>query len=157
MKITLLLNGKTDKAFVKDAIELYEGRLKKYMPFEIKVVPPPRKAQNLSPAEYMEKEARLTEKYLQPADYVILLDEKGKSMNSVKFAEYLQEKMNRGLKNLVVVVGGHYGFPKSLKQKAHGMVSLSPMTFSHQVIRVMFMEQLYRAMTILNNEPYHNE
>jgi len=157
MKITLLLNGKTDKEFVKEAIELYQGRLKKYIPFDIKVIPPPKKTQNLSPEKYMEKEARLIEKYLQPSDYVVLLDEKGKSMNSVKFAEYLQEKMNRGLKNLVFVAGGHFGFHKSLKQKAHGMVSLSPMTFSHQVIRVMFMEQLYRAMTILNNEPYHNE
>lgn len=157
MKITLLLNGRTDKAFVKDAIELYEGRLKKYVPFEIKVVPPPKKAHNLNPEQYMEKEARMIEKHLHPSDHVILLDEKGKSMNSVKFAEYLQEKMNRGLKNLVFVVGGHYGFSKTFRQKAHGTISFSPMTFSHQVIRVMFMEQLYRAMTILNNEPYHNE
>lgn len=157
MKITLLLNGKTDKNFVREAIDLYKERMKKYVPFEIKVIPPPKKSKNLPEEQYKQEEARLIEKFIQPADHLVLLDEKGKSMNSKKFAGFIQEKMNHGVKNLIFVVGGHYGFPDTLKQKARGLVSLSEMTFSHQVVRVMFMEQLYRSMTILHNEPYHNE
>lgn len=157
MKITLLLNGKTDRNFIREAIDLYAERMKKYVPFEIKVIPPPKKSKNLSEEQYKQEEAKLIEKFFQASDYLILLDEKGKAMNSRKFAEFIQDKMNHGVKNLVFVIGGHYGFPESIKGKAHGLFSLSEMTFSHQVVRVMFMEQIYRAMTILNNEPYHNE
>ena len=157
MKITLLLNGKTDKNFVWEAIDLYTERMKKYIPFEIKVIPPPKKSKNLTEAQYKQKEAELTEKFILSSDYVVLLDEKGKSMTSKKFAGFIQEKMNRGIKNLVFIVGGHYGFSDERKRESDELLALSKMTFSHQVVRVMFMEQLYRSMTILNNEPYHNE
>ncbi len=157
MKITLLLNGKTDKSFVREAIDLYKERMRKYVPFEIEVVPPPKKSKNLSASQYKQKETELIEKFIQSSDHLILLDEKGKTMTSKKFAGFIQEKMNQGVKNLVFVVGGHYGFSDSIKKKANGLISLSEMTFSHQVVRIMFMEQIYRAMTILNNEPYHNE
>lgn len=157
MKITLLLNGKTDKAFVKEGMAMYESRIKKSVPFDIKTTAAPKNTKSLSANQYRQKETAMIQKYVQPSDHIILLDENGRSLDSKKFATFLQHKMNRRLKNLVFIVGGPYGFSAEMKAKAHGTVSLSDMTFSHQVIRILLTEQIYRAMTILNNEPYHNE
>lgn len=157
MKITLLLNGKTDKAFIREGMAMYESRIKRYVPFEIKAIASPKNTKSLTAEQYRNKETAMMQKHIQPSDHIILLDEKGQNLDSKKFATFLQQKMNRSLKNLVFVVGGPYGFSGEMQAKAHGKISLSEMTFSHQVVRILLTEQLYRAMTILNNEPYHNE
>jgi len=157
MKITFLLNGKTDKKYVEDGIDVFHKRMKRYLPFQIITIPALKNTKSLSPSQQKDKEAELMMKQFQPGDHIILLDEKGKEYSSKQFADNIQKHMNSGIKNLIFVVGGPYGFSDSIKQKANGKISLSQMTFSHQIIRVIFMEQLYRAMTILKNEPYHNE
>lgn len=157
MKIALIVIGKTDAAYFEAALKEYTGRLAHYLPFELVVIPDIKNARNLSEPQQKEKEGELLLKYLQPADYVVLLDEKGKEFTSVEFAGYLEKKMHTVGKRLVFVIGGPYGFPEAVYRIAAERISLSKMTFSHQMIRVIFAEQLYRALTILNNEPYHHE
>ncbi|MEA3504395.1 MAG: 23S rRNA (pseudouridine(1915)-N(3))-methyltransferase RlmH [Bacteroidota bacterium] len=157
MKITFLLNGKTDKKYVEEGINIFDKRIKRYLPFQIITIPALKNTKSLSPHQQKEKESELMLKHFNAGDHIILLDEKGKEYSSIQFADSIQKQMNSGIKNLVFVVGGPYGFSDTIKQKANGKISLSRMTFSHQLIRVIFMEQLYRAMTILKNEPYHNE
>jgi len=157
MKITLLVIGKTDKPFVNVGLEVFSKRLNRYLPFEIREIKDLKNTSNLSSKEQKQKETSLLQKYLKPGDHLVLLDEKGKEFTSVGFASFVQGKMNMGIKNLVFVVGGPYGFSEEIKKQASGKIALSKMTFSHQLIRLIFAEQLYRAMTILNNEPYHNE
>lgn len=157
MKILVLAIGKTDEQWVQEALLKYSRRLQHYLPFEFEVIPDLKNTKNLSEAQQKEKEGSLILKKLNPTDKVVLLDEKGKEYRSVEFAKHLQQQMNSGVKRLVFIIGGPYGFSPELYAKAQGKLALSKMTFSHQMIRPFFVEQLYRAMTILKNEPYHHE
>jgi len=156
MKITLLVVGKTDKEFVKMGISEYQNRLIHYLPFEIKVIPDVKKGRKVNQQQQKEKEGELILSQVKAGDLLILLDEGGKEFTSVDFSRFVEQKMVTGVKNLIFVIGGPYGFSSSVYQKAQGKVSLSRMTFSHQMIRMIFIEQLYRAMTILKGEPYHH-
>lgn len=157
MKINLLVVGKsTDKNLIS-LQEEYQNRLKYYIPFEMVVIPELKNTKNMSVGEQMEKEADLILKNIENGDEVILLDEKGKQFTSVGFAAFLEKKMLASHKRIIFVVGGPYGFSERVYQRANGKISLSTMTFSHQMIRVIFVEQVYRAMTILKGEPYHHE
>lgn len=157
MKIALVVIGKTDAGYFVDAINEYKNRLVHYIPFEMEVLPDIKNAKNLSEPQQKEKEGELILKALQAGDYLVLLDEKGKDFTSVQFASYLEKKMHVIPRRLVFVVGGPYGFSEAVYKTASEKISLSKMTFSHQMIRLIFVEQIYRAMTILNNEPYHHE
>ena len=157
MKITLLVVGKSTNAHLIKLQEEYQNRLKFYIPFEMTIVPELKNTKNLSINEQLEKEADLIIKQLEYSDEVILLDEKGKQFTSVGFSDFIAKKMLASHKRMVFVVGGPYGFSDRVYQRANGKISLSAMTFSHQMIRVIFVEQLYRAMTILKGEPYHHE
>lgn len=157
MKIKLLVIGKTDDKHLNELILSYQKRLRHYIKFELDVIPYIKNAKNLSHYQQKEKEGEQILNKLQPGDQLILLDEKGQEFRSVEFADWLQKKMNSGTKQLVMVVGGPYGFSETVYQKAIGKISLSKMTFSHQMIRLFIVEQLYRGFTILKNEPYHHE
>ncbi|NJB83881.1 23S rRNA (pseudouridine(1915)-N(3))-methyltransferase RlmH [Wenyingzhuangia aestuarii] len=157
MKIRLLAIGKTDDKNLLQLIENYQNRLKHYIKFELDIIPDIKNVKNLSESQQKEKEGELILKKLQPTDVLILLDEKGKDFRSVGFADYLQKKMNAGIKELVFVIGGPYGFSDTVYKAAKGKISLSKMTFSHQMIRLFMVEQIYRGFTILKNEPYHHE
>jgi len=157
MKIKLLAIGKTDDKNLQTLIEVYQNRLKHYINFELEVIPDIKNIKNLSESEQKEKEGELILKKLTPTAILILLDEKGKEYRSVDFSNYLQKKMNSGVKQLVFVIGGPYGFSEAIYKKSTGKISLSKMTFSHQMIRLFVVEQIYRAFTILKNEPYHHE
>jgi 23S rRNA (pseudouridine1915-N3)-methyltransferase len=157
MKIVLLTIGKTSERYLLDGIQHYQNRLKYYMPFEIIEIPNIKKAQNLSKTELKRKEGLLITQYIQSSDYIILLDDKGKTSSSLEFAQKLESWLNSGKKRLLFVVGGAYGFSDEIYSKAPEKCSLSKMTFSHQMVRLFFAEQLYRAFTILKNEPYHHE
>lgn len=156
MTIKLLVVGKTESKELESLITEYAHRLKHYIKFEILTLPQLKNTKNLSEKEQKTKEGELILKQVENSDYLVLLDENGKQFTSVDFAEYLQKKMNSGLKNLVFVIGGPYGFDQTVKDRSDTGVSLSKMTFSHQMVRVFFVEQLYRAFTILRNEPYHH-
>ena len=157
MKIKLLAIGKTDDKNLQQLISNYENRLKHYVKFELQILPDIKNVKNLSEAQQKEKEGELILKQLQPTDQLVVLDEKGKDFRSKEFASYLQKKMNSGIKQLVFVIGGPYGFSDAVYKKSQGKVSFSKMTFSHQMIRLFVVEQLYRGFTILKNEPYHHE
>jgi 23S rRNA (pseudouridine1915-N3)-methyltransferase len=157
MKITLLTVGKTTNPNLVTLQDEYQNRLKFYIPFEMVVIPELKNTKNLSIAEQQEKEADLILKQLDTSDEVVLLDDKGKQFTSMGFSEYISKKMLASHKRMVFVVGGPYGFSERVYNRANGKVSLSAMTFSHQMIRLIFIEQLYRAMTILKGEPYHHE
>ncbi len=157
MKTVLIVVGKTtDKHFIA-AIEEYVTRINHYIPFSIEVVPELKGTKNLSENEQKEREAELIRKSLQPGDFIVLLDEHGKERRSIEFAQWLQKKISAAPRRLVFLVGGPYGFASSIHQLAAEEISLSQMTLSHQMIRLLFAEQIYRAMTILNGEPYHHE
>lgn len=157
MKISLIVIGKTDASYFVDAINEYKNRLVHYIPFEMEIIPDIKNVKNLREEQQKEKEGELILKMLQPGDYLVLLDEHGKSFSSMEFATYLERKMHVVSKRLVFVIGGPYGFSEAVYKAASEKISLSKMTFSHQMIRLIFVEQIYRAMTILNNEPYHHE
>lgn len=157
MKVAFVVIGKTDSPYFSEAIREYQNRLGHYIPFEMQVLPDIKNVRNLSESQQKEKEGELILKALQPGDYLVLLDEKGKEFTSMQFAAYIEKKTHTVSRRLVFVVGGPYGFSESVYKAASEKISLSKMTFSHQMIRVIFLEQLYRAMTILNNEPYHHE
>jgi len=156
MKIKLLAIGKTDNKHLKLFMDEYIKRIGFYISFEMQVIPDLKKTKSLSETQQKEKEGEFLLKQIDLTDEVILLDENGKSYTSVGFSEVLQKKMNSGIKNLVFIIGGPYGFSEALYQRANGKLSLSAMTFSHQMVRLFFVEQLYRAFTILKNEPYHH-
>lgn len=156
MTIKLIAIGKTDSKALQQLISGYENRLQHYIKFELEIVPDIKNVKNLSEAQQKEKEGELILKKLSNTDVLILLDENGKQLNSVAFSNYLQKKMNSGMKQLVFVIGGPYGFSPSVYEKSQGQLSLSKMTFSHQMVRLFMVEQLYRAFTILRNEPYHH-
>ncbi len=157
MKIKLLAIGKTDDKNLQVLIATYEKRLKHYIKFESEFIPDIKNVKNLSQKEQKEKEGDLILKKVSPTDQIILLDEKGKEFSSMEFSKFLQKKMNSCIKQIVLVIGGPYGFSDKVYQKASGKISLSKMTFSHQMIRLFVVEQIYRAFTILKNEPYHHE
>ncbi|MFN3641285.1 MAG: 23S rRNA (pseudouridine(1915)-N(3))-methyltransferase RlmH, partial [Flavobacterium sp.] len=140
----------------QELITVYENRLSHYIKFDLEIIPDLKDAKNLSEEQQKSKEGQLILQKLNTGDHLILLDENGKNFSSEAFSEFLQKKMNSGLKTLVFVIGGPYGFSEEIYQKADGKISLSAMTFSHQMIRLFFVEQLYRAFTILRNEPYHH-
>jgi 23S rRNA (pseudouridine1915-N3)-methyltransferase len=157
MNIKLILTGKTNNGFVNEGFVEYEKRLKHYIRFEICVIPELKNTKSLSFAEQKEKEADLQLKALDKCDHIVLLDDKGKEFTSTAFADFLNRRMNAGTKTLAFVIGGPYGFSERIYHIASEKISLSRMTFSHQIVRVLFAEQLYRAFTIINNEPYHHE
>jgi len=156
MEIQLICIGKTDDPNLQKLISNYENRLKHYIKFTILVIPDIKDAKNLSKEQQKNKEGELIENQIRISDVVVLLDENGKEFSSVGFSEYLNKKMSSGCKRLIFIIGGPYGFSKTLQQKYKAKISLSQMTFSHQMIRLFFVEQLYRANTILKNEPYHH-
>lgn len=157
MNIKLLAIGKTDNKNLQTLIEEYTKRLSFYIKFDLEVIPDIKNVKNLSENQQKEKEGELILSKLSATDQLILLDENGKSFSSVGFSDYLQKKMNAGIKTLVFVIGGPYGFSEEVYQKSQGKISLSEMTFSHQMVRLFFIEQLYRGFTILKNEPYHHQ
>ena len=157
MNIKLLVISKTDIPYLQEGIDIYAKRLKHYVNFELEVIPALRDQKGASSDEIKEREAALLLKRLEGADRIVLLDEHGKEHTSVGFSEFLQKQMNSGVRTLVFVVGGAFGFAPSVYKVAHDKLSLSQMTFNHQMVRLFFVEQLYRAFTILKHEPYHNE
>lgn len=156
MTIKLLAIGKTDNKQLQTLIDDYKKRLGFYIKFDLVTIPDIKNVKNLSEAQQKQKEGELILKQLKPTDALVLLDENGKQMDSVGFSQYLQKHMNSGIKQLVFVIGGPYGFSQDVYSKARGKLSLSKMTFSHQMVRLFFIEQLYRGYTILRNEPYHH-
>ncbi|GMQ25756.1 23S rRNA (pseudouridine(1915)-N(3))-methyltransferase RlmH [Algoriphagus sp. oki45] len=157
MQIKLIAIGKTDQAALQNLEKDYSTRLGYYVRFDFEQIPDLKNTKSLSEASQKEKEGELILKKIQASDEVILLDEKGKSFTSEEFADFLQKKMNSGLRQLIFVIGGPYGFSDAVYARANGKMALSKMTFSHQMIRPFFIEQLYRGMTILRNEPYHHK
>ena len=157
MKITLLTVGKTDKDWVKQGIDIYASRMKHYFPFSIVDIPELKNASSLSQEQIKTKEGELILKNVKPADEVILLDERGREFSSMEFAKTLQDKISYTGKDIVFVIGGAYGFSDAVRQRSNSKISLSRMTFSHQMVRAIFVEQLYRAFTIMKGEPYHHE
>lgn len=157
MKTTLLVVGKTTDKHFQAGIDDYTSRIAHYMPFSLEVIPELKATKSLSQAEQKEREGKLILAALQPGDHVVLLDERGREHRSMEFAQWMQKKMLAGVKRLVFVVGGPYGFSPEVYQRAAEQISLSRMTFSHQMIRLIFTEQIYRAMSILAGESYHHE
>ncbi|HBL72827.1 MAG TPA: 23S rRNA (pseudouridine(1915)-N(3))-methyltransferase RlmH [Bacteroidales bacterium] len=156
MKIILLVVGKTTDTWVQTAISLYEARIKHYLPFELVVIPTIKTAKNLTEDQVKEKEGQAILGWIKPGDAMVLLDEKGMTLTSEGFADRLQKKMNAGVRNLVFVVGGPYGFSPAVYDTVSERLSLSALTLTHQMVRILFIEQVYRAMTILKGEPYHH-
>ena len=157
MKIVFTVIGKTSEPFIREGIQLFTGRLKHYISLEYAELSDVKGGGKLSPHALKEAEAEVFLKFFQPGDAIVLLDEKGKEYHSRGFAAQIQKWMNAGPKRLVFVVGGAFGFSERLHTAAQSKLSMSKMTTSHQLIRVVFLEQLYRGMTLLNNEPYHND
>ena len=157
MKITLLTVGKTDKDWVKQGIDIYVSRLKHYIPFTINEIPELKNVSALSKDQIKVREGELILKNVKPTDDVILMDEHGKEYTSVDFASILQRKISLEGKDMVFVIGGAYGFSEEVYKRANSKISLSKMTFSHQMVRAIFTEQLYRAFTIMRGELYHHE
>lgn len=157
MTIKLIYIGKTFQSFIAEGCAEFEKRLKKYGKLEVHILPDVKQAGVLDPSQLKKHEAAMVLKHLKNEDHVVLLDERGKQYGSVEFAKSLQDKMNRGTKTLCFIVGGAFGFDDQLYQRANEQLSFSKMTFSHQMIRLFLTEQIYRAFSILKNEPYHNE
>jgi 23S rRNA (pseudouridine1915-N3)-methyltransferase len=157
MNIKLIAVGKTDHKNLQLLIDECQKRLSFYIKFEFEILADIKNVKNLSESQQKEKEGELILSKIGSADQLILLDENGKNYSSMDFAGELQKKMNSGIKTLVFVIGGPYGFSSEVYEKAQGKISLSSMTFSHQMVRLFFIEQLYRAFTILKNEPYHHQ
>ena len=157
MKICLLVIGKTNEAYLQKGIETFLKRIPHYIAFEMKVIPDLKNSRNLSEELQKEKEGELILRQLTASDELFLLDEQGIETSSVEFARFVEKKMISGIKRLVFVIGGPYGFSGTVYSRANGKLSLSRMTFSHQMVRLIFAEQLYRALTILKGEPYHHQ
>lgn len=157
MQVTLLCIGKTGKKFLEEGEQEYLKRLRHYISFQLQIIPDIKQAKSLSESQIKQREGELILEKISPTDSLILLDENGKEYSSLEFSAYLQDQFNRGGKHIYFVVGGPYGFSDGVYQRSNGKISLSQMTFSHQMIRLFFIEQVYRAMTILKNEPYHHQ
>ena len=156
MKITLLVVGKTTDTHIELLIQEYQKRLTHYIPFALQIIPELKNTKALTPEQQKQAEGELILRAITAATDLILLDEHGKEFRSIEFSDYLQKKMSAG-RDVVFVVGGPYGFSDAVYQRSNGKISLSKMTFSHQMVRLFLIEQIYRAMTILNGEPYHHE
>ena len=157
MKITLLTVGKTDKDWVRQGMEIYVSRLKHYIPFAVVEIPELKNVSALTKDQIKTREGELILKNIKPSDDLILLDERGKEYTSVELAKVIQDKISYVGKDMVYVIGGAYGFSDAVYQRANSKISLSRMTFSHQMVRAIFVEQIYRAFTIIKGEPYHHE
>lgn len=157
MNIKLIAIGKTDNKNLQSLIQEYQKRLSFYIKFELEIIPDIKNGKNLSESQQKEKEGEFILSKIAPTDQLILLDENGKTFSSIEFSAELQKKMNTGVKTVVFVIGGPYGFSETVYTKAQAKISLSQMTFSHQMVRLFFIEQLYRGFTILKNEPYHHQ
>lgn len=157
MKVEFWVIGKTNESYFKEAIAVYHKRIQRYLPFSYVVIPDIKNAGKLSPDQLKGKEGDRVLDKLKPDDFLILLDENGKNLSSTAFAGWLDQQFHMSYKRLIFLVGGAYGFSPPLYQRSDFKLSLSKMTFSHQMVRAFFLEQLYRAMTILRNEPYHNQ
>lgn len=156
MKIRLVVIGKTDKKWLQEAVDEYRVRISKYISFEIKELPDIKNVSSMPEITRKKKEAELLMPYLADS-YVVITDEKGKEMRSMEFSKWLNRQLGSNVKNLCFVIGGPYGYSEEIYKLAAEQLSLSPMTFSHQLVRVIFLEQLYRAFSILKGEPYHHE
>lgn len=157
MKIDLVLIGKSDQKYLQEGIDIYLKRLKHYCQFEMKVIPDLKSTKSLSEEQQKEKEGELILNHIKDSDFVMLLDERGDSLSSVDYAQFIEKRQVVGTRKLSFVIGGPYGFSKEVYAKANAKLSLSAMTFSHQMVRLIFVEQLYRAYTIINGEPYHHQ
>ena len=157
MQLSLLVIGKTDSAQIETEIKRYESRLKHYLPFELRVIPDVRRGSKLSAEDQKRAEGEELLRYITPTDQVYLFDERGKSYTSRAFASFIERAMVSGLRRMVLVIGGPYGFSEEVYERANGQVSLSQMTFSHLMVRLFAIEQLYRAQTIIRGEPYHHD
>ena len=157
MKITLLAIGKTNAKYLQEGIEQYTKRLSHYIPFELKILPDVKTTKALTTDKQKEMEGQMFLNTIQSGDVVVLLDERGKEMTSRDFSVYIDKKMVTVAKNLIFVIGGPYGFSAEMYNRANEKLSLSKMTFSHEMIRLFFIEQIYRAMTILKGDPYHHD
>ncbi len=157
MKISFVVIGKTSSVEIAKLSDDYVGRIGRYLPFEMRVIADVKNGKSLPNGVLIEREGEAILKGLKDDDFVVLLDDKGKQYTSIEFAKLISDKQNQSVRSLVFVVGGAYGFSKAVYGRANGLISLSKMTFSHQIIRPIFLEQLYRAMTINKGEPYHHE
>ena len=157
MKIILSVVGKTSTGYLKNGIDEYVSRLTHYIPFEIVYLNDAKNTRKLSESQQKNAEGKSILDFVEKSDYVVLLDEHGKEFTSMQFSSYIEKRSLSGIKRLVFVVGGPYGFSEDVYNRASEKISLSKMTFSHEMIRLIFTEQLYRAMTIINHEPYHHE
>lgn len=157
MKLLLIAVGKTDNKITSQLIDDYVKRVNFYLPLEMKTLPDVKKGKKTSEKEQKLLECESIKKCLQPSDYIVLLDDKGKQLTSIGFAKYIENKMISVSKRMVFIIGGPYGFSDEIVSMSNEKLSLSKMTLTHQMVRLLFTEQLYRAMTILNNEPYHHE
>jgi len=157
MKITLLSIGKTEEKYLKEGFEIYVKRLKHYIKLEVTELPELKNTKYLSQNQQKLKEAEMLFKFILNTDYIVLLDEGGIELSSIKFADYLNKRMLASTQNLVFIIGGPYGFDSSMYERANDKIALSKLTFSHQMVRLFFVEQLYRGFTILKGEPYHHQ
>ncbi len=157
MKLKIIFVGKTEADYLKVGSELYYKRLQNYLPTELIIIPALKNTKALTVEQQKIKEGKLILDKIDSSDFIVLLDEKGKEFRSMDFAKYFQNKMNSGIKSLCMIIGGPYGFSSDVYSKANQKIALSKMTFSHQMIRLILLEQCYRAMSILRNEPYHHE
>ncbi len=156
MKVEFWVVGKTNFSYLNDGIDIYEKRLRKYLPFKTVVIPDIKNSKNLSHQVLKQKEGAVILEKIEKGDLLILLDENGKTFTSEKFADWLNQKLQHSARKMIFLVGGAYGFSDAVYQRAQQKVALSSMTFSHQMVRLFFIEQFYRALTILKNEPYHH-
>ncbi len=157
MQVKLILTGKTDKTYLREGVDDYKSRIARRIPFKLSVLPAAKKTGKTKQETVTEKEGEKILSQIDAGDFVILLDEKGGQLSSIEFAGLIEKKMAEGKKNIIFVIGGPYGFHEKVRQRAQMTLSLSKMTLSHQIARLIFMEQLYRAITIIKGEPYHNE
>ena len=157
MKITLIAIGKTDDSYILEGIDKYLKRLKHYIKFELLIIPDLKKTKNLSEDEQKTKESELFLKQISNSDYVVVLDERGLELSSIQFSDFINKRMIASVPHLVFLIGGPYGFDQSIYERSNYKLSLSKLTFSHQMIRLFFVEQVYRAFSILKGEPYHHE
>ena len=157
MKIQLWSIGKEHDPYIRDGMAVFQKRLLHYVDFEVKLIPTVKQAASLSVPELKKQEAKIILDMLQPTDFLLALDEKGKMMTTVQFADFLQQRNNAGTRQLIILIGGAFGIDDAVLQRAQLKMSLSPLTFPHQLVRLIFAEQLYRAYTVLNREQYHHQ
>lgn len=157
MKIQLWSIGKENESYINEGIKIFQKRLQHYTDFDIKLIPTVKQAASLSVPELKKQEGRIILDMLQPQDYLLALDERGKTMTTVQLADFLQQRTNAGTRQLIILIGGAFGIDAAVLQRAQLQLSLSALTFPHQLVRLIVTEQVYRAYTILNNEKYHHQ